>query len=48
MTAPDMTWREGLLALADGSVFEGEVLGFDAAEGGLRPPPPARSCSTRS
>ncbi len=22
-------WREGLLALADGSVFEGEVLGFD-------------------
>jgi carbamoyl-phosphate synthase small subunit len=25
-------WREGLLALADGSVFEGEVLGFDTEE----------------
>jgi carbamoyl-phosphate synthase small subunit len=27
MTSP---WRDGLLALADGSVFEGEVLGFGA------------------
>jgi carbamoyl-phosphate synthase small subunit len=31
--APEMAWREGLLALADGSVFEGEVLGFDSPEG---------------
>jgi carbamoyl-phosphate synthase small subunit len=30
------SWREGLLALADGSVFEGEVLGFE-----LEPTPPA-------
>jgi carbamoyl-phosphate synthase small subunit len=34
MTVPEMAWREGLLALADGSVFEGEVLGFDALERG--------------
>ncbi len=34
MSAPEMAWREGLLALADGSVFEGEVLGFDTAERG--------------
>ena len=33
MSAPEMAWREGLLALADGSVFEGEVLGFDEPEG---------------
>ncbi len=33
MSAPEMAWREGLLALADGSLFEGEVLGFDAAGG---------------
>ncbi len=26
---PVTSWRDGLLALADGSVFEGEVLGFD-------------------
>lgn len=26
-------WREGLLVLADGSTFEGEVLGFPAGEG---------------
>ena len=32
MTAPEMAWREGVLALADGSVFEGEVLGFDAPD----------------
>jgi carbamoyl-phosphate synthase small subunit len=34
MTAADTSqesgWRDGLLALADGSVFEGEVLGFDS------------------
>jgi carbamoyl-phosphate synthase small subunit len=28
-------WREGLLALSDGSVFEGEVLGFPLAGGAL-------------
>ena len=33
MTAPGLAWREGLLALADGSVFEGEVLGFGPPEG---------------
>ncbi|MGD0811490.1 MAG: glutamine-hydrolyzing carbamoyl-phosphate synthase small subunit [Acidimicrobiales bacterium] len=33
MTAPGLGWREGLLALADGSVFEGEVLGFGPPEG---------------
>jgi carbamoyl-phosphate synthase small subunit len=27
------SWREGLLALADGSLFEGEVLGFDLDAG---------------
>ncbi len=34
MTAADTSkesgWRDGLLVLADGSVFEGEVLGFDS------------------
>jgi carbamoyl-phosphate synthase small subunit len=37
-------WRDGLLALADGSVFEGEVLGFDPEEtagGPARPAVPA-------
>ncbi len=34
MSAPEMAWREGLLALADGSLFEGEVLGFDEPERG--------------
>ena len=28
-----LAWREGLLALADGSVFEGEVLGFGPRSG---------------
>ena len=36
-----MAWRDGLLALADGSVFEGEVLGFDLD--GAEWPLPARS-----
>ncbi len=29
-----ISWREGLLALADGSIFEGEVLGFDPPAAG--------------
>ena len=45
-------WRPGLLALADGSVFEGEVLARSRARAApdrqARPgPPPARSSSTR-
>ena len=36
------TIRDGLLVLADGSVFEGELIGADGARSR-----PARSCSTR-
>jgi carbamoyl-phosphate synthase small subunit len=38
--APEAGWREGLLALADGSAFEGEVLGFDL-DGGKQTSPAA-------
>jgi carbamoyl-phosphate synthase small subunit len=31
-----LSWRDGLLALADGSVFEGEVLAFRSGSGGPR------------
>ena len=37
---PEAGWREGMLALADGSVFEGEVLGFDV-DGGNQSSPAA-------
>jgi carbamoyl-phosphate synthase small subunit len=33
-TWEESEWRDGLLALADGSLFEGEVLGFDAGTDG--------------
>ncbi len=42
-----VVWRPGLLALADGSVFEGEVLA-EPRLGPARPvPPPGRSSSTQ-
>lgn len=42
------TWREGLLVLADGSVFEGEVLGWDERAGGQGPGVPAPAMPSSS